>query len=51
MKAKNLGIPSGPLYSELMAGKPVEVGDSVIYPEMVMTETEKRIHIPQRQAR
>ena len=50
-KAKELGIPSGPLYSELMAGKPVEVGDLVIYPDMVMTETEKRIPIPQRQAR
>ncbi|NLL10568.1 MAG: D-tyrosyl-tRNA(Tyr) deacylase [Methanomicrobiales archaeon] len=50
-RAKSFGIPPGPLYSELMAGKPVKSGDLLVYPEMVMTETEKRIYVPQRQAR
>ncbi|WP_373838280.1 D-aminoacyl-tRNA deacylase [Methanospirillum sp.] len=50
-KAKQLNIPPGPLYSELMAGNPVRSGDSMIYPEMVMTETEKRICVPQREGR
>jgi len=50
-KAGELGIPPGPLYSDLMAGKPVHSGDTVVYPAMVMTETEKRIEIPQRQGR
>ncbi|HOJ97546.1 MAG TPA: D-tyrosyl-tRNA(Tyr) deacylase, partial [Methanospirillum sp.] len=50
-KARELGIPPGPLYSELMAGNPVQAGDMEIYPDMVMTETLTRIHIPQGQAR
>lgn len=42
-KAQRLGISPGPLYSELMAGKSILVGESMVYPDMVMTETEQRI--------
>lgn len=45
VKAKNLGISPGPFFSELLAGNPVKTGDIIIYPDMVMTETEKRIKI------
>lgn len=44
-KAQQFGLPSGPLYSELMSGKSVSFEDNIIHPDMVMTETEKRIHI------
>jgi D-aminoacyl-tRNA deacylase len=50
-KAKNFGIPPGPQYRDLMTGMSVCAGGLVISPDMVMTETEKRIKIPQRQDR
>lgn len=45
-RARDLGIPRGPLYGQLMNGCPVRVGDRVITPEMVQTCSERRIHIP-----
>ncbi|MDD1723614.1 MAG: D-tyrosyl-tRNA(Tyr) deacylase [Methanospirillum sp.] len=50
-KAEKLGIPAGPLYGDLMAGRPVTMNGSVVDPEMVLMMTEKRIHIPKRQER
>ncbi|HNS82668.1 MAG TPA: D-tyrosyl-tRNA(Tyr) deacylase, partial [Methanolinea sp.] len=45
-RARDLGIPPGPLYGQLMNGCPVRIGDREITPEMVRTRSEKRIHIP-----
>lgn len=45
-RARDLGIPPGPLYGQLMNGCPVRIGDREITPEMVQTRSEKRIHIP-----
>lgn len=50
-KAQKLGIPAGPLYGDLMAGRPVTVNGSIVHPDMVLMMTEKRIHIPKRQER
>ncbi|NLV27949.1 MAG: D-tyrosyl-tRNA(Tyr) deacylase [Methanomicrobiales archaeon] len=44
-KAKDLGIPPGPLYKELMSGKTIQCNGKSIKPEMVMTITEKKIFI------
>ena len=44
-KATELKIPTGPLYGELMSGKPVMVNGVRIMPDMVMTRTEKSISI------
>lgn len=35
-KAKELGIPEGPLYRKLQSGEDVKVGDKVFTPEMVL---------------
>lgn len=48
-KAKELGVPAGPIFGELMAGKTVKIKGTEISAEMVMTITEKRISIPVRQ--
>jgi len=45
-KARELGVPKGPLYGELVKGRTIKVGDRVITPEMVRACTEKTIHIP-----
>ncbi|MDD1719033.1 MAG: D-tyrosyl-tRNA(Tyr) deacylase [Methanoregulaceae archaeon] len=45
-KARQLGIPKGPLFGRLMKGEPVPVGDRVITPDLVQSTTERRIHIP-----
>lgn len=37
-KAEKLGIPPGPLYSQLIEGKSVRVGDRIINPEEVVGE-------------
>jgi len=37
-KAEKLGIPPGPLYSKLVSGKSVKIGNRVIYPEEVVGE-------------
>ena len=50
-KAAAAGVPAGPLFSTLRDGKPVTVGGSLILPDMVMTKSEQRIHIPQRKGR
>ena len=44
-KANELKIPAGPLYGELMKGRPVSVNGRMIMPQMVMTSTEKCIRI------
>jgi D-aminoacyl-tRNA deacylase len=45
-KARNLGIPVGPLYGVLGSGQSVEVNGRVITPPMVHTECTKILHIP-----
>jgi len=45
-KARELGIPQGPLLGELMKGSPVRIGETTITPDMVITCEEKKIHIP-----
>ncbi len=45
-KARMLGVPAGPLYKALAAGRSVEVSGRVITPEMVSLCSETRIHIP-----
>jgi D-aminoacyl-tRNA deacylase len=45
-KARELGIPQGPMLGELMKGSPVRIGTAIITPEMVTTCEEKKIHIP-----
>ena len=50
-KAKDLGVPAGPLFGELMAGKTVTIKGTEISADMVTTNTEKRIFIPVRQGR
>ena len=45
-RARELGVPQGPLFGMLMSGSPVQAGGQVITPEMVQTCTETRIHIP-----
>jgi len=45
-KARELGVPAGPAYRQLAAGKAVERDGQVILPEMVSVHTETKIHIP-----
>ncbi len=45
-KARELGVPKGPLYKELAEGRPVEVSGRVITPAMVSAGSELRVHIP-----
>lgn len=45
-KARELGVPKGPLYRELVKGRTIRVNDQVITPEMVRASTERTIHIP-----
>ncbi len=45
-KARNLGVPQGPLFGQLRNGQAVQLGERVITPEMVQTCSETRIHIP-----
>ena len=40
-KAKELGIPEGPLYRRLQSGQDVKVGDQVFKPEMVLGPARK----------
>ena len=46
-KARELGIPPGPLYGMLSAGHAIEKDGQMITPEMVQTETRKILHIPE----
>jgi len=45
-KARELGVPKGPLYKELAKGRPVAISGRVITPAMVSLCSEIRIHIP-----
>ncbi len=45
-RARNLGIPAGPAYRELAAGRPVKVEGREITPDMVSSCSETRLHIP-----
>ncbi|MBP7119959.1 MAG: D-tyrosyl-tRNA(Tyr) deacylase [Methanolinea sp.] len=45
-RARDLGLPPGPLYSQLKNGSTVCIGDLEITPEMVQTSSETTIHIP-----
>jgi len=44
--ARELGVPKGPLYGELMNGRTITIGERVITPEMVQVSSVKKIHIP-----
>lgn len=46
VKARELGIPTGPLFGLLMKGEAVHVGNRVITPGMVQVFGRKDIHIP-----
>ncbi|MCC7565325.1 MAG: D-tyrosyl-tRNA(Tyr) deacylase [Methanomicrobiaceae archaeon] len=45
-KARELGIPAGPLFGRLAGGGEVEIGGRRITPDMVQTSHEREIHIP-----
>ena len=45
-KAREQGVPAGPLYRELAEGRTVEAGGKAITPAMVSKLSEIRIHIP-----
>jgi D-aminoacyl-tRNA deacylase len=45
-KARELGVPSGPAYKDLVSGKTVEVNGRLITPAMVSSCSEVNIHIP-----
>jgi D-aminoacyl-tRNA deacylase len=45
-KARNLGIPSGPLYGRLRSGETVRIGGEEVTPDMVMGEVPERFTIP-----
>jgi D-aminoacyl-tRNA deacylase len=45
-KARELGVPQGPLYKELADGRTVEISGKVVTPAMVSTGSEIRVHIP-----
>ncbi len=45
-KARNLGIPSGPLYGMLRSGETVRIGGEEVTPDMVMGEEPERFTIP-----
>ncbi|OPY37127.1 MAG: D-tyrosyl-tRNA(Tyr) deacylase [Methanoregula sp. PtaU1.Bin051] len=46
VKARELGVPKGPLYKELAEGRPITVNGRVITPAMVSTGSELKVHIP-----
>jgi D-aminoacyl-tRNA deacylase len=46
IKARELGIPKGPLLGDLMKGRNVYVDGREITPDMVRVRDEKKIHIP-----
>ncbi|KLK89068.1 D-tyrosyl-tRNA(Tyr) deacylase [Methanoculleus sediminis] len=45
-KARGHGIPKGPLFAMLAAGKAVEIEGRMVTPDAVQTTSVKRIHIP-----
>ncbi len=45
-KARELGVPSGPAYKQLVSGQSVEVNGRLITPAMVSSCSEINIHIP-----
>ena len=45
-KARELGVPSGPAYKQLVSGQSVEVNGRLITPAMVSSCSEVKIHIP-----
>ncbi len=45
-KARELGVPAGPLFGLLMKGEAVRVGNREISPDMVQVSGRKNIHIP-----
>jgi len=45
-RARDLGIPRGPLYGQLMKDCPVRIGDREITPDLVQICIKTRIHIP-----
>ncbi|MEI7432676.1 MAG: D-aminoacyl-tRNA deacylase [Methanomicrobiales archaeon] len=45
-KARELGVPMGPLFGLLMKGEAVHIGNRVITPDMVQVLGRKDIHIP-----
>ena len=45
-KARELGVPTGPLFGLLMKGEAVRIGNRVITPGMVQVLGRKDIHIP-----
>ena len=45
-KARDLGVPMGPLFGLLMKGEAVHIGNKVITPDMVQVSGRKDIHIP-----
>ncbi len=45
-KARELGVPSGPAYKDLVSGRSVEVNGRLITPAMVSSCSEVNIHIP-----
>jgi D-aminoacyl-tRNA deacylase len=45
-KARELGVPSGPAFKQLVAGQAIEINGRLITPEMVSSRSEIMIHIP-----
>jgi D-aminoacyl-tRNA deacylase len=45
-KARELGVPSGPAFKQLVAGQAIEINGRLITPEMVSSRSEIKIHIP-----
>jgi D-aminoacyl-tRNA deacylase len=45
-KARELGVPSGPVYKHLVTGQAIEINGRLITPEMVSSRSEINIHIP-----
>ena len=45
-KARELGVPMGPLFGLLARGEAVRVGDRTVTPDMVQVFGRKDIHIP-----
>ena len=45
-KARELGVPEGPLFGRLQAGEEISLGGRVITPDMVRTARVTELHIP-----
>ncbi len=45
-KAREFGVPQGPVYKHLAAGQAIEINGRLITPEMVSSRSEITIHIP-----